>query len=84
MGVTRSAMSSQSTLQGLSAQARDAKSWPFEQARALLERITRLRLSDAERDLAATLFARGEFAQAVQTLPALGKPGELTPLPPAK
>jgi lysyl-tRNA synthetase class 1 len=61
-------------LQGLSRQAREAKSWPFEQARLLLDRITRLRLSDAERDLAATLFAQGKFADAVKTLPALQKP----------
>jgi lysyl-tRNA synthetase class 1 len=61
-------------LQGLSHQAREARSWPFEQARLLLDRITRLRLSDAERDLAATLFAAGKFAEAVQTLPALQKP----------
>ena len=61
-------------LQGLSHQAREARSWPFEQARLLLDRITRLRLGDAERDLAATLFAQGKFAEAVQTLPALAKP----------
>ncbi|MBL8556997.1 MAG: lysine--tRNA ligase [Phenylobacterium sp.] len=61
-------------LQGLSHQAREARSWPFEQARLLLDRITRLRLSDAERDLAAALFAQGKFAEAVQTLPALAKP----------
>ncbi len=61
-------------LQGLSHQAREAKSWPFEQARLLLDRITRLRLNDAERDLASALFAQGKFAEAVQTLPALGKP----------
>jgi len=61
-------------LQGLSHQAREAKSWPFEQARLLLDRITRLRLSDAERDLAATLFAQGKFAEAVAALPALAKP----------
>lgn len=61
------------SLQGLSSQAREAKSWPFEQARILLERITRLRLSDAERDLAATLFAQGKFAEAVAALPALAK-----------
>src|SRR5215218_988219 len=61
-------------LQGLSHQAREAKSWPFEQARLLLDRITRLRLSDAERDLAAALFAEGKFAEAVKTLPALAKP----------
>ncbi|PZQ61403.1 MAG: lysine--tRNA ligase [Phenylobacterium zucineum] len=61
-------------LQGLSHQAREARSWPFEQARLLLDRITRLRLNDAERALAATLFAEGKFAEAVKTLPALQKP----------
>jgi len=61
-------------LQGLSHQARDAKSWPFEQARILLDRILRLRLTDAERDLASALFAQGKFAEAVATLPALKKP----------
>src|SRR5579864_8016592 len=70
----RAPMSSQPSLHGLSALARDAKSWPFEQARLLLERILRLRLTDAERDLAATLFAQGKFADAVQTLPALARP----------
>jgi addiction module HigA family antidote len=48
---------SQSSLQGLSASAREAKSWPFEQARLLLERLLRLRLSDGERDAAMTLIA---------------------------
>src|SRR6201995_2164524 len=67
-------MALQPTLHGLSGPARDAKSWPFEQARLLLERITRLRLSDAERDLAAVLFAQGKFAEAVATLPALARP----------
>jgi lysyl-tRNA synthetase class 1 len=61
-------------LTGLSHQARGAKSWPFEQARLLLERVQRLRLSDAERDLAATLFAQGQFAEAVAALPALNRP----------
>ena len=67
-------MTPQSTLLGLSHQAREAKSWPFEQARLLLDRITRLRLSDAERDLAAALFAQGKFSEAVHTLPALAAP----------
>jgi len=67
-------MSSQPNLHGLSALAREAKSWPFEQARLLLERILRLRLTDAERDLAATLFAQEKFAEAVRTLPALARP----------
>ena len=61
-------------LHGLSHPAREAKSWPFEQARLLLSRITRLRLTDAERDLAAALFAQGKFTDAVATLPALSKP----------
>jgi lysyl-tRNA synthetase class 1 len=67
-------MSSPPSLHGLSAQARDAKSWPFEQARLLLARILRLRLSDAERDLSAALFEQGKFAEAVQTLPTLSRP----------
>ncbi|HEX5380070.1 MAG TPA: lysine--tRNA ligase [Phenylobacterium sp.] len=64
-------MSLTPSLQGLSHQARDAKSWPFEQARLLLDRILRLRLSDAERDLAATLIGSGKAAEAVQTFAAL-------------
>ena len=62
-------------LQGLSHQAREAKSWPFEQARILLDRVLRLRLSDAERDLAAALIAQGKFDELVRTLPeAFAKP----------
>ena len=62
------------SLQGLSHQARDAKSWPFEQARLLLDRILRLRLTDAERDLAATLITAGKADEAVRTFEALQKP----------
>ena len=55
--------------------ARDAKSWPFEQARALLARTLKLRLeTDADRDLAATLIDADKAGEAVQTLPALQKP----------
>jgi lysyl-tRNA synthetase class 1 len=61
-------------LQGLSQQAREAKSWPFEQARLLLARVLRLRLSDAERDLAASLIAEGKPAEAARTFPALTQP----------
>ncbi len=61
-------------LQGLSHRARDAKSWPFEQARLLLARVLRLRLSDAERDFAAQLFAEGKFGEAAAALPALTQP----------
>ncbi len=61
-------------LQGLSHRAREAKSWPFEQARLLLDRVLRLRLSDAERDLAASLIGEGKTREAVATLEALKKP----------
>ncbi|WP_269715241.1 lysine--tRNA ligase [Caulobacter sp. NIBR2454] len=56
---------------GLSHTAQAAKAWPFEQARALLARVLRIRLSDAERDLAATLINAGKTDEAVKTLPAL-------------
>jgi lysyl-tRNA synthetase class 1 len=61
-------------LQGLSRQAREAKSWPFEQARVLLERTLRLRLSEDERDFAAAEIAAGRYAEAVRELPALSQP----------
>ena len=61
-------------LQGLSHRAREAKSWPFEQARLLLARILRLRLTDSERDLAATLFEQGKYDEAAHALPALAAP----------
>ncbi|MEO8114777.1 MAG: lysine--tRNA ligase [Phenylobacterium sp.] len=61
-------------LQGLSHQAREAKSWPFEQARLLLERVLRLRLTDGERDLASTLINSGKAGEAVRALEALQKP----------
>jgi lysyl-tRNA synthetase class 1 len=66
-------MSLTPSLQGLSHQAREAKSWPFEQARLLLDRILRLRLTDAERDLAASLILEGKAAEAVKTFPALAR-----------
>jgi lysyl-tRNA synthetase class 1 len=61
-------------LQGLSHRAREAKSWPFEQARLLLARALRLRLSDAERDLAASLINEGKAAEAAATFEALRQP----------
>jgi lysyl-tRNA synthetase, class I len=67
-------MSNTVALQGLSHQARDAKSWPFEQARALLARVLRLRLSDAERDAAVALIAQGKADEAFKTFEALQKP----------
>jgi lysyl-tRNA synthetase class 1 len=62
-------------LQGLSPLAREARTWPFEQARALLARLMRVRLaSDEERDLAAALFAEHRIGEAIAALPALSKP----------
>ena len=58
-------------LQGLSQTAREAKSWPFEQARLVLDRITRRRLTDAEHDLDAELFGQGKCDEARRSLPAL-------------
>ena len=61
--------------QGLAPLAREARAWPFEQARALLARHLRLRLeSDADRDLAATLLGAGKFDEAVASLPGLARP----------
>ncbi|KRA65964.1 lysine--tRNA ligase [Caulobacter sp. Root655] len=60
--------------QGLSPLARDARAWPFEQARALLARTLRLRLTDTERDFASTLINAGKTDEAVKTLEALRKP----------
>ena len=59
--------------EGFSPLARDARAWPFEQARALLARVLRLRLSDAERDLASVLINSGKANEAVKTFPALGR-----------
>ena len=62
-------------LTGLSHLAREARVWPFEQARALLARLWRVRLAgEDERDLAASLFAAGNIAEALGALPALAKP----------
>ena len=62
-------------LNGLSPLAREARAWPFEQARNLLARLIRLRLSDqGERDLAANLIKDGKIAEALATLPGLARP----------
>ncbi len=62
-------------LHGLSSLAREARSWPFEQARNLLARILRLRLeSDGDRDLASILINAGKADEAVLTFPTLGRP----------
>ena len=58
---------------GLSSQARDAKSWPFEQARNVLARLMTGLEFDADRDLAMTLIHAGKTDEAVKELPKLGR-----------
>lgn len=59
-------------LSGLTPFAREAKTWPFEQARALLARVLTLRLeSGADRDLAASLIHAGDAREAVLKFPQL-------------
>ncbi|MFZ4605274.1 MAG: lysine--tRNA ligase [Caulobacter sp.] len=60
--------------EGHSHTARDAKAWPFEQARNLLARVLRVRLDDAERDLASTLITAGKADEAFKTFEALQRP----------
>jgi lysyl-tRNA synthetase class 1 len=59
--------------QGLSSQARDAKSWPFEQARNVLARLMTGLETDADRDLAMTLINAGKTDEAVKELPKLSR-----------
>jgi lysyl-tRNA synthetase class 1 len=54
--------------------AREAKSWPFEQARALLNHVLKKRLSDAERDAARLLIDAGKADDALATFEALNRP----------
>ncbi len=56
---------------GLSDQAQQARSWPFEQARNLLARVLKVRLADDERTLAADLIAAGKAGEAVARFAAL-------------
>ena len=60
------------SFKGLSHHAREAKSWPFEQARLLLARILSVRLSDkGDRDLAASLIHEGKAEEATRRFPQL-------------
>ncbi len=63
---------SHTSFAGLSHHAREAKSWPFEQARALLARVLAARLPDkADRELAALLIQSGKADEAVVRFQAL-------------
>jgi lysyl-tRNA synthetase class 1 len=61
-------------LQTLEPLARDARSWPFEQARALLDHVLKKRLSDAERTAAKLLIDAGKADEALATFEALSRP----------
>jgi lysyl-tRNA synthetase class 1 len=61
-------------LQGLTRLAREARPWTFAEARNVLARVLRLRLTDDERDAAATLLDSGKAGEAVATFPALAQP----------
>ncbi|MGH6971078.1 MAG: lysine--tRNA ligase, partial [Caulobacteraceae bacterium] len=62
-------------LQGLTHQAREARSWTFSEARSLLARVLKTRLeTDAERDLAATLIEADKWDELLASLPALRRP----------
>ena len=52
-------------LQNLETLARDARSWPFEQARNLLDHVLKKRLSDAERNAAKLLIDAGKADEAL-------------------
>lgn len=61
-------------LQNLETLSREARSWPFEQARNLLAHVLKKRLSDAERDAAKLLIDAGKTDEALATFEALNTP----------
>ncbi|HEV2365797.1 MAG TPA: lysine--tRNA ligase [Caulobacteraceae bacterium] len=62
-------------LTGLSDLAREARAWPFVEARNLLARVLRERLpTDAEREFAGALIAQGKATQALEASADLAKP----------
>ncbi|MEH6697095.1 MAG: lysine--tRNA ligase [Brevundimonas sp.] len=61
-------------LQNLETLAREARSWPFEQARNLLAHVLKKRLSDAELNAARLLIDAGKADEALATFEALQRP----------
>ncbi|WP_370236400.1 lysine--tRNA ligase [Brevundimonas sp.] len=61
-------------LQNLETLAREARSWPFEQARNLLAHVLKKRLSDAELNSARMLIDAGKADEALATFAALQRP----------
>ncbi|MBE7218256.1 MAG: lysine--tRNA ligase [Caulobacteraceae bacterium] len=58
-------------LSGLAASAREARAWPFEQARALLRRVVTLRLEGGEREEALGLVEHGAGERLAERFPTL-------------
>ena len=67
-------MATSPSLAGLSAVAREGRTWPFEQARNLLKRLVRVRLQPEERAEAEALLASGQVGAALARFPALQRP----------
>ena len=61
-------------LQNIELLARDARSWPFEQARNLLNHVLKKRLGDADRAAAKLLIDAGKADEALATFEALQRP----------
>ncbi|RZJ41286.1 MAG: lysine--tRNA ligase, partial [Brevundimonas sp.] len=61
-------------LQDLETLARDARSWPFEQARNLLTHVLKKRLATEDVAAAKLLFDAGKADEALTTFEALGRP----------
>ncbi|MDB5440157.1 MAG: lysyl-tRNA synthetase [Caulobacteraceae bacterium] len=61
-------------LTGLSQTAHEAKAWPFEQARALIQRLIRIRLPKDAHAAVADLIAKGDAARALKDHPELAAP----------
>ncbi|MDP3377399.1 MAG: lysine--tRNA ligase [Brevundimonas sp.] len=61
-------------LQNLEPLAREARSWPFEQARNLLAHVLKKRLSEAELNAARLLIDAGKADEALATFEALQRP----------
>ena len=61
-------------LQNLETLSREARSWPFEQARNLLAHVLKKRLSDADRAVAQSLIDAGKTDEALKQFEGLGRP----------
>ena len=61
-------------LQNLESLSREARSWPFEQARNLLVHVLKKRLSDDDRKAAMALFEAGKADEALKQFEGLSRP----------